>query len=570
MNSSRVDGQLPKRRRARFILRTATMVAAVLAVVAPTSACNAIVAGQPSFRVTAPSAAPSAAPPVARTGAAPSGGGGGALPIQTAQSRASEMISPATVFVQIDWNAQVVLNDGSIIPVTWSMGCTGFVVNPEGYIVTAGHCVDDGREGAQHDAVLNVVQKVVDSGRWSAAEGKAILNEVDLGQYPLTVKGTLADSRPDRDVHVSVGGGKAQSNGDVGKTGLSARVLDFRPSSAGDVALLKVEASNLPVATLAPTDSIQVGQPVLAVGYPLDLAANAKNTEIALTNRSGVINSLDTQGEHGSGGLYYETSTTLNQGMSGGPVINLDGGVVGLASWASTTNTSQNYFIVPSLVINEMLAGKVTNTPGRVDPLYRKGLGDYYAGYYTDAIADFDQALSIMPNLQLAIDKKSDAAQRRQQFGDQPKPQAAPGDQHSIPSLFIIAGEALGALLVLVGGALMWRRHRRRVHRGRHATGSFPATDDSPMASGAARPATGSFPPVNDMRGARTARNWSAVGHGMLNDTHGGGNQPSGMTAPISSVATMTTGRACPGCGSPHLPGDVFCSRCGTRIDRMP
>jgi serine protease Do len=562
LNSSRADGQLPKRRRARFIIRTATMVAAVLAVVAPTSACNAIVAGQPS-------AAPSAAPPAAPTGAAPSGGGG-ALPIQTAQSRASEMISPATVFVQIDWNAQVVLNDGSVIPVTWSMGCTGFVVNPEGYIVTAGHCVDDGREGAQHDAVLNVVQKVVDSGRWSAAEGKAILNEVDLGQYPLTVKGTLADSRPDRDVHVSVGGGKAQSNGDVGKTGLSARVLDFRPSSAGDVALLKVEASNLPVATLAPKDSMQVGQPVLAVGYPLDLAANAKSTEIALTNRSGVINSLDTQGEHGSGGLYYETSTTLNQGMSGGPVINLDGGVVGLASWASTTNTSQNYFIVPSLVINEMLAGKVTNTPGRVDPLYRKGLDDYYAGYYTDAIADFDQTLSIMPNLQPAIDKKSDAAQRRQQFGDQPKPQAAPADQHSIPSLLIIAGEALGALLVLVGGALMWRRHRRRVHGGRHATGSLPSADASPMPSSPARPATGSFPRANAMGGARSTRNWSAVGQGVLNDTHGGANQPSGMTAPISSVATMTTGRACPGCGSPHLPGDVFCSRCGTRIDRMP
>ena len=171
-----------------------------------------------------------------------------------------------------------------------------------------------------------------------------------------------------------------------------------------------------------------------------------------------------------------------------------------------------------------------------------------------------------MPNLQLAIDKKIRRGSAAAAIRRPAEAEAAPGDQHSIPSLFIIAGEALGALLVLVGGALMWRRHRRRVHRGRHATGSFPATDDSPMASGAARPATGSFPPVNDMRGARTVRNWSAVGHGMLNDTHGGGNQPSGMTAPISSVATMTTGRACPGCGSPHLPGDVFCSRCGTRM----
>jgi V8-like Glu-specific endopeptidase len=484
------------------------------------------------------------------------------------------VISPATVFIQVNWKAQVVFPDGFTVDVPpWVTECTGFIVNPDGLIVTAGHCVDDGREGAQHDAAVSVIQPLVNNGTFTAAEGNYYLDAIDHGTLPLTVKGSLADSRPDREVHVTVGGGKAQQNGDVGRTGLSARVLDSRSASGGDVALLKVEASDLPVARLAPKSNIQVGQQVLAVGYPLENADPTKTTDIALTNRAGLINSLDTQGEQGPGGLFYETSTNFTRGMSGGPVVNLDGDVVGLASRISPRGETN--YVVPSALVNEMIAGKVTNTPGRVDGLYRKGLDDYYAGYYTDAIADFDQALSIMPNLQLAIDKKSDAAQRRQQFGDQPKPQAAPADQHSIPSLFIIAGEALGALLVLVGGALMWRRHRRRVHRGRHATGSFPAPDDLPMASGPARPAPGSFPPgsfppVNDTRGARSARNWSAVGQGVLNDTHGGGNQPSGMTAPISSVATMTAGRACPGCGSPHLPGDVFCSRCGTRIDRMP
>lgn len=550
VTSSHVDGPVPKRSVRQLILRAVTMATAGLAVLAPASACTAIAAGQPSA-ASAAAPAPAGAPP-----------GGDTKPIQTPQSRASELISPATVFIQVDWSATIVLDAGREVREQWSGGCTGFVVNPDGYIVTAGHCVDDGREGAQHDAVELAVADAVRDHRMTAADGSGLLGAVDSGQLPLTVKGKVADSRPDREVHVTIGGGKAQWNG-TGSTRFNARVLDFRPASAGDVALLKIEASDLPVAALASKDNIEVGQPVLAVGYPLELANDTKTTEIALTNRSGVINSLDTQGEHGSGSLFYETSTPLTKGMSGGAVVNLDGGVVGLASNVSTTSTSQNYFIVPSSVISEMLAGKVANTPGRIDPVYRKGLDDYYAGYYTDAIADFDQALALMPSMQLAIDKRSDAAQRRQQFGDQSKPlsPAATG-QPTLMSLLVIGGAAVGALIVLVGCGLMWRRRRRRIQGGRLGP------DSSSMSIDSARQATEFFPPMNNAGGVGALRDPSEQNEGTPNEFHRGFGETSEMGSPRTTVATQSTARVCPGCGGQHLPGDVFCSRCGTRLDR--
>ena len=51
---------------------------------------------------------------------------------------------------------------------------------------------------------------------------------------------------------------------------LPARVLDFRPLGEGDVALLKVELGNkiVPAAELSPSAEPQVGDPILAVGYP--------------------------------------------------------------------------------------------------------------------------------------------------------------------------------------------------------------------------------------------------------------------------------------------------------------
>src|SRR4051794_2502957 len=93
--------------------------------------------------------------------------GAGPLPQVTPQTRAAELVQPATVFVEVTWHARVIVDldgeDGDLAaPVTWRESCSGVVVNPNGYVVTAGHCADPGPDGAQQTAAELVTQKWVD------------------------------------------------------------------------------------------------------------------------------------------------------------------------------------------------------------------------------------------------------------------------------------------------------------------------------------------------------------------------------------------------------------------------
>jgi serine protease Do len=96
--------------------------------------------------------------------------------------------------------------------------------------------------------------------------------------------------------------------------------------------------------------------------------------------------------------------------MSGGPTVNLDGQVVGLAS----CKAQDAKFIVPSSVIQELLSRSgVHNEFGRVDRLYRQGLQSYYRGAYSEAIKSFDAVLALRPGRRQALEKKSKAARLR-------------------------------------------------------------------------------------------------------------------------------------------------------------
>ena len=99
-----------------------------------------------------------------------------------------------------------------------------------------------------------------------------------------------------------------------------------------DLAVLKIDAAGLPAVSLGSTDGLDLGETVVAIGYALDLSGGPTVT-------SGIISSLDrtidVQGTNGSGtprsydGL-LQTDAALNHGNSGGPLVTLDGRVVGV------------------------------------------------------------------------------------------------------------------------------------------------------------------------------------------------------------------------------------------------
>jgi Do/DeqQ family serine protease len=92
-----------------------------------------------------------------------------------------------------------------------------------------------------------------------------------------------------------------------------------------DVALLKVEGTNLPTVTVGNSDAVQVGDVVLAVGNPLG---------IGQTVTMGIISAKGRSTGNGDGSYedFLQTDAPINHGNSGGALVNLRGELVGINS----------------------------------------------------------------------------------------------------------------------------------------------------------------------------------------------------------------------------------------------
>src|SRR5690606_27610092 len=96
-----------------------------------------------------------------------------------------------------------------------------------------------------------------------------------------------------------------------------------------DIAVVKVEAKGLPVAPLGDSDRVEVGDWVLALGYPLHLGSTATAGIVSAKGRSpGVIRRNDEAVAPLED--FIQTDAATNPGNSGGPLVNLRGDVVGI------------------------------------------------------------------------------------------------------------------------------------------------------------------------------------------------------------------------------------------------
>ena len=92
--------------------------------------------------------------------------------------------------------------------------------------------------------------------------------------------------------------------------------------SRTDLAVVHVEATDLPVARLGDSDKIQVGEWAIAIGSPFGLEETLTVGVISAKGRSGL----------GTGTYedFLQTDASINPGNSGGPLVNIDGDVIGI------------------------------------------------------------------------------------------------------------------------------------------------------------------------------------------------------------------------------------------------
>ena len=146
-----------------------------------------------------------------------------------------------------------------------------------------------------------------------------------------------------------------------------AKIIGADPTT--DIALIKIEATDLPTIPFGDSEKLKVGEWVLAVGNPFNLTS---------TVTAGIV-SAKSRGNIGPGGKdrskiesFIQTDAAVNPGNSGGALVNTKGELVGIntAIYSETGNFAGYSFAVPISI-----AGKVANDLKQFGTVQRAVLG---------------------------------------------------------------------------------------------------------------------------------------------------------------------------------------------------
>jgi len=238
-------------------------------------------------------------------------------------------VEKSIVQLFIEWSGMVGIagKDGQIVwatqPTVIGASCSGAFVSTSGHISTAGHCVDD---TDTQEIGTRLAREFLRAAGVSANEIEAALPQTYYDEETLV-----------RKVY-------AYQNGEVADavlppTGIVAEVIDFQQFERGDNALLRINNLNretpaLPVASVEPA----VGDKITAVGFPGFVSQTSDAARQRASFKSGQVSSRQTDGN--TGVAYLETDASTGAGMSGGPVLNENGEVVGSVSYGPSTESS--------------------------------------------------------------------------------------------------------------------------------------------------------------------------------------------------------------------------------------
>lgn len=137
------------------------------------------------------------------------------------------------------------------------------------------------------------------------------------------------------------------------KRSFNAKVIGADPES--DIALIKIEATGLPIAELGDSNKLRVGEIVFAIGNPFGLNRTVTSGIVSATGRTnvGIIDYED----------FIQTDAAINPGNSGGPLVNIEGRVIGInTAIASRSGGYQGIgFAIPSnsakLIMDDLQKG---------------------------------------------------------------------------------------------------------------------------------------------------------------------------------------------------------------------
>ncbi len=390
--------------------------------------------------------------------------------------------------------------DGAAVDTGAGGSGSGFIIHPDGFILTNGHVVAPASDQSALDHDLRRNGAIAALVRhFPVEELRALYRDEALDTYigVLATAGTLANVRVVREVELS--------NGET----LPFTVEKYSPSLSErgmDLALLRVVRTKLPILRLGDSETVGVGESIWAVGYPAVASSTdeviggwlSRDSDLEATFNPGTITSIK---RNVANATVFQSNVAIYRGNSGGPAVDKNGDVVGISTWGHTS-AEQIKFLVPINAARPFIAaaGVVPNNDGDFNRYYRAALDEAAGGEWGKARENLANASRLFPNSPDLIRFKRDA--------DRAMNRPSPWPARSITTALL---GGVGAVAII--GAIVLAAGSRRARVPREQAGPVAETVVEPHDFAAPRrEVIGKFTILN---GARAGEKLGLGGSGI-------------------------------------------------------
>jgi serine protease Do len=356
-------------------------------------------------------------------------------------------LTPGVVFISVEYKVAGIIPDPGparhklLQGTLGSMG-SGFLYRPDGYLITNAHVVADANTKDEQ------AQQMLRMKTWRTL----VANAEKSNQRPMT------DAEKDyilQKMRVGTPVIKVFLNNKSHYVGEIKAYSDPTGVNVGkDIAIVKIDANNLPTVGLGNSDDVHVEEPVTVIGYPGAASSMGETLGDEISEESLLVPTV-TNGHISAVKMDYKGSPVLQSdaaithGNSGGPAFDPDGKAIGIATFGAQEASGFNFFVPIDTAMEFVRQAGAPPESGAFDETWHAALDAMAGHHWFRAHELIGHVLEIMPGEPDAVRLQVVAAQE---------------EQREVPQWPWIAGG--GVLLVAVLGLIAWWVSVLRARKG--------------------------------------------------------------------------------------------------------
>jgi serine protease Do len=481
-----------------------------------------------------------------------------------------QAIYSAMVQLMIEYMGYYAFQTGNVYTEQTSTAAvgTGFIVTPDGYLVTNAHVVTTNEDELYLNFAMSALEEYAAQGtnnfitemrtygyEMSREEIDGLMNaffhllasNMEINNLKTNFKCFLGNVTPGSDVSAK------------------AVVLDLRkigePIPGKDVAILKLDKTNLPTVTIGNDTNLRTGDKVYAMGYPaVATLSDALNVAQAIQEPTLTGGIISARKEMAGGWNILQTDAAIHGGNSGGPLFNEAGEVVGVNTFGMIDPSSggqvagMNFAIPVSIAIQFLNEINVTPTESQFTAQFKKALDLFEKKKYNQALEILRGLNETNPGFPVVADLLAEARTLAEQ-----QPKSVVGNIGGNNSLILIIAIAGGIVVILVVVVLVVTVKKKQVQKPVVASShTHIATPSGPPTSSPVAPS----PPTPSVEKKSNVNNKYCPECGNEIPTDSKFCNKCGHSFPVKPKAP----ERCPKCNVAVQPGSMFCSECGTKF----